>query len=326
MFLLMGALGIIAYIFIAIILLEKVEKVERKSVNMILVVSAIGFGVLYGSAYLLNSLFHSIEQKRIILGGITWLGGVLVAFPAMVLLIHFLCPRIKGNALLYFNLLVPAIVVGHALGRIGCFCGGCCYGGITDSFLGVRFPPGSLAAKSHHASGLIGGNDWSLPVFPTQLLEAGVELILFSVMMIFYKKLKEHFFETYCFGYGAARFALEFLRDDNRGSTGFFLTPSQLMSIILVLYGVLLILYHKRILFKGLHKKMQTYREETLVYGAHLQAETKFAVWQLETLKKDGLLTESEYADMKDLLLSRLKEKPQTEALLPSAKAEEKEE
>jgi phosphatidylglycerol:prolipoprotein diacylglycerol transferase len=313
MFMLMAAVGLAAFLITAIVLVEKIEKTERKTVNWMLIACVIGFGILYGSAYVMNSLFHSIAEKKIILGGITWLGGVLVAFPSLAVLIHFLCPRAKGNALFYFNLLIPAIVLGHAFGRIGCFCGGCCYGGRTDSFLGVSFPPHSPAAHAQHANGLIGHNDWSLPVYPTQLIEAAVELVIFAVMMIFYKKLKYHFAETYCFGYGTARFAMEFLRDDNRGSTGFFLTPSQFMSILLIVFGVLLILYHKRIIFKKLYDKMQQYRKETALYGVHLQADVTLALWRLESLQKDGLLSETEYAETKKLFLERLSKKPITE-------------
>ena len=324
MFLLMGALGVVAFIVTAIVLVEKIEKTERKSVNRILIISAVGFAILYASAYVLNSLFHSIAQKKIVIGGITWLGGVLVAFPAMIALIHFFCPRVKGNALFYFNLLVPAIVLGHAFGRIGCFCGGCCYGGVTESFLGVRFPPGSLAAQTQHASGLIGGNDWSLPVYPTQLFEAVFEFCTFAVMMIFYKKLKRHFLETYCFGYGIFRFLVEFLRGDNRGSTGLGLSPSQVMSILLVVAGVLLILYHCGVIFKKLRAKMQAYRDEASVYGGvWVRADVNAALWRLKSLQADGVLTETEYAQAEEKLLARITEKPIEEEPTENISAEE---
>lgn len=313
-FTVMAFLGIVAFILFAILLVEKIEKTERKSVNCLLIVSVIGFGILYGSAFVINSLFHSIAEKKIIIGGITWLGGVLVAFPALVVLIHFLCPRVKGNALFYFNLLIPAIVLAHAFGRVGCFLGGCCYGGRTDGIFGVSFPVGSPCAHAQYHDGLIGKFDKSLPVYPTQLFEAIFELCLFLFMMITYKKLKRHFAETYCFGYGVFRFGIEFLRDDNRGSTGFFLSPSQLMSILLIVLGVLLILYHKRVIFKKLYDKMERYRQEAVLYGVHLQADTNFAIGRLKALHKDGLLLEEEVLEIKVLLEKRLKEKPEIKA------------
>ena len=72
-------------------------------------ISMFGFAILVLSAFVMNSFFHSIEKKRLFGGGITWLGGVLWAFPSMVVLIHRFCPKVKGKALDIFDLLVPGI-------------------------------------------------------------------------------------------------------------------------------------------------------------------------------------------------------------------------
>ena len=243
---------------------------------------------MYIFAFFFNSLFHSIEAGKLEIGGITWLGGVIGAFPLTVWLLHKYCPRIKGNALFYFNLLIPAIVLGHAFGRVGCFLGGCCYGKETTSFLGVQFP------HLDHA------------VYPTQLFEAVFELALFAVMLLLYKRLKGHFLETYCFSYGVFRFFLEFMRGDDRGATGFFLSPSQVMSILLIVAGVLLLLYHKGLIFKKLSQKMQAYRKESERYGVYVREDIADAVYALKGLYKDGVLTKEEYESYKKDLESRI--------------------
>ena len=306
----MAVLGLIAFTITTILILEKKEKTQRKTVNRILLVCALSFPVLVAGAFVANSLFHSIAQKKLVLGGITWLGGILVTFPVLLLFIHFFCPRIKGNALYYCNLLIPALALGHAFGRIGCFFGGCCYGEITDSIFGVRFPPHSAAAHQQVAAGLILHGEWSLPVLPTQLIEAAFELLLFIGMLLSYKKLRGHFLETYCFGYGAFRFCLEFFRGDNRGSVGFFLSPSQLMSLVLIVYGVLLILYHKRIIFKKLHHKLDVYQRESQAYGAHLGRDIQSLVKKMHALQEDGLLTEAEVENAKNELEKRFPNPP----------------
>ena len=33
----------------------------------------------------------------------------------------------------------PAVALGHAIGRLGCFSAGCCWGKPTTSWIGVRF-------------------------------------------------------------------------------------------------------------------------------------------------------------------------------------------
>jgi phosphatidylglycerol:prolipoprotein diacylglycerol transferase len=298
-------LGVIAFTLMTIYILEKKENLRKEITNRILIVCVIGLAALAIFAFAFNSLFHSIASGTLKLGGITWLGGVLGAFPVMVLCIHFLCPKVKGNALFYFNLLIPAICLGHFFGRIGCFCGGCCYGGVTDSIFGVVFPEGSLAATTYPAP-----DGRSLPVFPTQLFEAVFELLSFTAMMVFYKKLRERFLETYCFGYGIFRFLAEFLRGDNRGATGFALSPSQLMSIVLLLIGVLLVLYRQGRVFKKLAAKMQAYREETNVYGVNLRGEVNGVLKQMKNLQKYGMITDEEYTLAEQDLTARITKKP----------------
>ena len=304
-FALMIWLGVIAFTVLAIFILEKKEKTEKRTTNRILIACVIGLVALYVFAFVFNSLFHSIAKGKIVLGGITWLGGILGAFPTLILSIHFLCPRIKGNALFYFNLLIPAIALGHAFGRVGCFFGGCCFGGVTDSFLGVQFPKDSPAALLYPAP-----DGRSLPVYPTQLFEAVFELLIFAVMMIYYKKLRECFLETYCFGYGVFRFFAEFLRGDNRGSTGFALSPSQVMSILLIAIGILLIFYKKGKILKKLSAKMQAYRDETNVYGAYVRTDVDIILKRLQSLRQDGVITQEEYEQTEKNLQERLISKP----------------
>ncbi len=294
-------LGGIAFTVVTILLLERVEGVEQAVTNRILILSAIGFAILGASAFFMNSLFHSIEKGRLSIGGITWLGGVIWTFPCMVLLIHKFCPRVKGEALRYFNLLVPGIALAHGFGRIGCFLGGCCYGKRTDGILGVSFPEGSAAAKQYPA---IGGG--SLPVLPTQLFEAAFELLLFAAMILLYKKLSRHFLELYAFSYGTFRFLMEFARGDDRGATGMVLTPSQIMSLLLILMGVVTLLYHKGILFKKTRERMARFKTEREKGKETASDELIKTLRELKSLADEGVITEEEFEEKKKELLSRL--------------------
>lgn len=44
--------------------LEKLEKTEKRTTNLLLLVRALGFVALYVFAYLFNALFHSIANKK----------------------------------------------------------------------------------------------------------------------------------------------------------------------------------------------------------------------------------------------------------------------
>ena len=85
------------------------------------------------------------------------------------------------------------------------------------------------------------------------------------------------------------------------------------MSILLIVLGILLILYHKRVIFKGLHDKMRRYREETALYGVHLEADIQAVNHRLQSLQKDGLISDGELAQMQSFLESRQAEKPSQE-------------
>lgn len=301
---LMLIIGLIGYLICTILLVENVEKIERKASNRLLIISIFGFIALGFFAFIFNSIFHSIEKGKIVIGGITWLGGVVGAFPITILLIYKYGYKAKGNALYLFNFLIPGIVLAHGFGRIGCFLGGCCFGQVTDSIFGIKFPEGSLAALTYPSSS--GG---SLPVLPTQLFEAIFEFLLFAVMIIGYKKLKSYNLSIYSISYGVFRFILEFFRGDDRGATGFFLSPSQFLSVVIIVAGVLLILYQKNKVFKTLYDKMERIRQEQLnesVENENKQNGAIDLIRQLKNLKDEGIISEQEFEDKKSELLNRL--------------------
>ena len=222
MYSLMIAIGVVfggLYFFLVTFKEEKCSELTLKRLFISIILSAI---LLVVGAALFDSLFHSIEEGELVIGGITWLGGVVVAFPAFVLLSNLLIPDAKGRAMKFVSLLIPSIVLAHAFGRIGCFCGGCCYGKVTDSIFGVKFP--FLDEK----------------VLPTQLFESIFDLILFAVMAVFRKKIKYHNFEIYFIAYGTFRFFIEFLRGDDRGATNSLLSPAQLLSIGIIVSGIII--------------------------------------------------------------------------------------
>jgi phosphatidylglycerol:prolipoprotein diacylglycerol transferase len=127
----------------------------------------------------------------------------------------------------------PGLALGHAIGRIGCFAAGCCYGSPTTSWWGVTF--------TNPTANEISGTPLNVPLHPTQLLESVVELANFLVLawMIRHKKFEGQIIGAYLFLYGVARYFMEFLRGDpDRGSVfGGAMTGTQFISILLVLTG-----------------------------------------------------------------------------------------
>jgi len=130
----------------------------------------------------------------------------------------------------------PGIAIGHAIGRLGCFAAGCCYGKPTNLPWGVTF--------TNPLANVISGTPLGVKLHPTELYESAVELINFFLLCWLLKRKKSdgQVIGAYMFLYGVARFFLEFLRDDpERGSVfGGAMSGTQLISIFLVLLGGLL--------------------------------------------------------------------------------------
>jgi phosphatidylglycerol---prolipoprotein diacylglyceryl transferase len=130
----------------------------------------------------------------------------------------------------------PGLAFGHAIGRLGCFAAGCCYGKETHHWWGVTF--------HNPLANSITGTPLNVPLEPTQLFEFAVQLANFFFLMWLLKRRKfdGQIFGAFLFIYGVARFFLEFLRDDpGRGSVfGGLMSGTQLIAIGLVLGGAVI--------------------------------------------------------------------------------------
>lgn len=83
-------------------------------------------------------------------GGLVVYGSVLAGVPAGVWFLR----RRKLPILAVCDIIAPSMVVGLAIGRIGCFLNGCCFGGVClESSLGLTFPPGSPPYAQHQEAG-----------------------------------------------------------------------------------------------------------------------------------------------------------------------------
>ena len=136
----------------------------------------------------------------------------------------------------------PGLALGHAIGRVGCFAAGCCYGKPTSMPWGVTF--------TNPLANAISGTPLNIPIQPTQLFESAVELINFGILfwLVRHKKFEGQVIGSYLFLYGVARYFLEFIRDDpDRGNVFGIMTGTQLISICLVIVGGVIWLWRKKL-------------------------------------------------------------------------------
>lgn len=123
-----------------------------------------------------------------------------------------------------FTLIIPLF---HCCGRIGCFLAGCCYGVEYTGPLAVTFTE-SLGAPNN------------VSLFPVQLLEAGLNLLVFFLLLYADKRLKRPLqnFGLYAVMYGVMRFLLEFLRGDPARGVWFLSTSQWISLLILIPAGI----------------------------------------------------------------------------------------
>ena len=228
------SLGVLLGLWISVRNSERLGYNGDKAWNLgILVVlcGIIGAKVLY----VINEWgYYSANPKEIfsintLQAGGVFSGGLLAAFAAAAWYVWKYDMPPLGTC----DAFAPGLALGHAIGRVGCFAAGCCYGKETHHWWGVVF--------RNPLANSITGTPLNIPLEPTQLFEAAVELANFFFLMWLLKRRK---FDGQVFGafmviYGIARFFLEFIRDDpGRGSVfGGAMSGTQLIAIGLVLAG-----------------------------------------------------------------------------------------
>lgn len=138
-----------------------------------------------------------------------------------------------------FDVYAPAIALGQAIGRVGCFVAGDDYGKETNFPLHVVF--------TNPLAHSLGGVPLNVPVHPVQLYESAAALAIFGFLIgRFRRKAYEgQIFVLYLSLYAVVRFFLEFLRgDEDRGFVfNHLLSTSQFIAILAVLVAAGLALY-----------------------------------------------------------------------------------
>ena len=143
-------------------------------------------------AYILANLHYFMDNPaeiiRVDRGGIIFFGGLIGAGIALYLFSVY--KKEKYVDLLDF--VITSIPLGHAIGRMGCFMNGCCYGAVHNGILSVSFPKHSLAWEHQIETGLLSPlAARTLPVYPVQLMESALCLIIFVFLHFVYKKHKK---------------------------------------------------------------------------------------------------------------------------------------
>ena len=197
----------------------------------ILVGALIGAKLLFILVSLEDIIKYDVSLEAIFSGGFVFYGGLLGGL--LGLIIYGKCFKMKFFP--FADICAAVVPLGHAIGRIGCYLSGCCYG-ISYSGIGCVIYTETL-----------GMTPLNTPLLPIQLIESLCLLLLFVFLMIVYHKSKTvgNISGIYLISYGILRFILEFFRGDaERGRL--LLYTSQWISLGLIICGIGILIYLNR--------------------------------------------------------------------------------
>jgi len=193
----------------------------------------LGSRLLYILMNLSYYLDRPLDMVKMWEGGLVFSGGIV----SVILVVLWYTRRHRLSFWKIADIWAPAMAIGQAIGRIGCFMAGCCYGKPTGSDWGVVFTdPRSLAPLN-------------VPLHPTQLYSSGLNLIVFFILILLHRK-KE--FEGQVFLWllvlhSTARLFVERFRGDDRGmifQSG--MTVTQLVTLVILMGAILALFIFKR--------------------------------------------------------------------------------
>ena len=219
----------VALAFIAATILSAKEA-KRKNISPEKIYSLVAYiiiGAIIGSriGYLLfdlNSIANFLDIFKFWEGGLSFHGG----FIGGTLFGFFYVKKNKLNFWEIADVIAPSIPLAQAIGRIGCFLRGCCYGIETSLPWGINY----LGEIRH----------------PTQIYSS---IALFLIFIFLSKqKYKKNFngalFLTYIIIYSVFRFFIEFIRAEPKVLLG--LTGAQIASIVLFVIAIFIFLRFKK--------------------------------------------------------------------------------
>jgi phosphatidylglycerol:prolipoprotein diacylglycerol transferase len=148
-------------------------------------------------------------------GGMSFHGG---AIAGVVTGLSFMRLR-KVPALSMGDAAGPGLALGYAIGRLGCFMNGCCYGVPTELPWGVHFDASGPGVRSH----------------PVQLYALAINLVLTALLVRAYRRPHRtgQVLALFAIGYSVYRFLIESLRKGVTADVLFMdLTTAQVFSVL----------------------------------------------------------------------------------------------
>ncbi len=232
------ALGFLVGITVASRLARRAELEPERVTNLavlLLLAAIVGaklFMILDSWEYYSGDLGRLFSISALRSGGVFY-GGLLTALAVA----YYYTRRHRMPWLATADAMVPGLAFGHAIGRMGCFAAGCCWGRETHLAWAVTFTD----PQAHSFTGV----PLNVPLHPTQLYEAlGTALV---AALLLWRYLRPHapgaILGSYLVLYSAFRFGVEFFRDEGARTllVGGVISSTQCVAVVLAIAGIWLV-------------------------------------------------------------------------------------
>lgn len=158
-------------------------------------------------------------------------GGLILA---LIVSIWYM-GRKRMPVLRTMDVFAPSIALGHAIGRVGCFVAGCCWGAPTHLPWAVTF----TSQESHDRF----GTPINIPLHPSQLYESGAELVIMAALIWMFRRPHRDgsIVAWYLVLYSVVRFLVEFVRNHEQ-SLVWGLSLTQWISLATLAAGAAMLL------------------------------------------------------------------------------------
>lgn len=180
-------------------------------------------GARFFSAITLLASSNESFWYNIIYGGSVFYGGVIGGIAGLLLV----CRHKHYEFFVFTDLFATILPLGHAIGRLGCYLNGCCYGKTYNRIFAINYIVDGIQTM----------------VFPTWFFEAFFCGVLFLYFQFIHRNnATGNRTAIYLLSYSIYRFLIEFMRGDKiRGFLGLF-SSSQIISVFALICGFIILL------------------------------------------------------------------------------------
>lgn len=194
----------------------------------------IGSKLMFITVSLKTILALKLSFFEVLQGGFVFYGGLIGGF--IGLMIYSKIFKIKSSVVM--DIYAVVLPLGHACGRVGCYLGGCCYGMEYHGPFSVTYSDEVLNY----------GTPVGVPLFPVQLLESALLLVMFALLIVLYFKTHRAGMcsAVYLYTYAVTRFVLEYFRGDKERGSFLALSTSQIISLLIVIAVTVVIAVNRK--------------------------------------------------------------------------------